>query len=66
MPALPEEHIIYVDICIYLKKKERKEKETETENRSSAPRNKSLQDVGVRRDSEKEVLEKHHILLQSH
>lgn len=33
----PKEHIIYVDISIYLKKKE---------NRSSAPGNKSLHDVG--------------------
>ena len=59
----PREHIIHVDISIYLfffKKR--------GQNGSSAPGSKSLHDVGVRRDSEKEVLEMHHILLllQSH
>lgn len=54
----PTENKINVDIWIYLfflKK--------ETENRSSAPGNKSLHDAGVRRDSEREVLEMRHILL---
>lgn len=47
------EHIIYADINVYFKK----------ENRSSAPGNQSLHDVGVRRDSEREMLDTLHILL---
>lgn len=53
-PLSPREHIIYAYISIYLKK--------EKEKRSSSPGNKSLCDVGIRRDSETEVLEMHHIL----